>query len=85
MCMSPFPFTILQLQHAVSHPNSESVIFEQLLGLASHEGLGLPIRAPKPSHVAASAVSINTISDSLEQVCLPEDSFLKSTQPQLSW
>ncbi|XP_041465587.1 uncharacterized protein KIAA0825-like [Lytechinus variegatus] len=55
------------LQHAVNHPNSEAIIFEQLLGLASHEGLGLPIRAPKPSYVAASAVSINTIGDSLEQ------------------
>ncbi|XP_072166974.1 uncharacterized protein KIAA0825-like [Diadema setosum] len=55
------------LHHASSHPNSESLIFEQLLGLASHEGLGLPIRAPKPSYVAASTLSINTVGDSLEQ------------------
>ena len=50
-----------------SSPGSENAIFDQLLCLASHEGLGLPIRAPKPDLVGDSTFSLNSISDSKEQ------------------
>lgn len=37
-----------------------------MLHISSHEGMTLPIRAPKLENVAASALSLNTISDTME-------------------
>ncbi|XP_072039012.1 uncharacterized protein KIAA0825-like [Amphiura filiformis] len=71
-CLPPEPDDVNKLLKAILHhltssPGSENAIFDQLLCLASHEGLGLPIRAPKPDLVGDSNFSLNSISDSKEQ------------------
>ncbi|KAJ8028852.1 hypothetical protein HOLleu_28094 [Holothuria leucospilota] len=52
--------------HIEAHPGSESVVFQQLLYISCHEGMTLPIRAPKLENVASSSLSLNTISDTME-------------------
>ena len=57
----------LQIHHLTTNPGCEMTVFRQLLFLSSHEGLGLPIRAPDPDHMTQSAMSLNTITDAADE------------------
>ncbi|XP_022099674.1 uncharacterized protein KIAA0825 homolog [Acanthaster planci] len=73
-CLSPEPEDVgillrTILQHLTQNPGCELATFSQLLYLSSHEGLGLPIRAPEPDHyrTSQSALSLNTVADSADE------------------
>ncbi|XP_038077864.1 uncharacterized protein KIAA0825 homolog [Patiria miniata] len=71
-CLSPEPEDVgvllrTILKHLTTNPGCELTTFRQLLYLSSHEGLGLPIRAPEPDHMTQSAMSLNTVADAADE------------------
>ncbi|XP_071794949.1 uncharacterized protein KIAA0825-like [Asterias amurensis] len=71
-CLTPEPEDVgillkTIIHHLTTNPGCEMTVFRQLLFLSSHEGLGLPIRAPDPDHMTQSAMSLNTITDAADE------------------